>query len=1071
MNYNFLRFLRDALNSACRSLLTGRIEITASGSPDPIVRTSFGTGYAPKLSNPDRSIRNGSAIVLSGNYLRIINLPIILFLLLLFPFPVIGQEKASGHSFNGPYSGKNLDRVAFPIGGIGAGMFCMEGTGAISHLSVNNRPEVYNAPLAFAAISVKGFENGAKVLEAPVPTWKLFGPEGTGNGGGGNSYGLPRFENGRFLPRFPFASLELEDNDIPLEVKIVGWSPFIPTDEDNSSLPAGAMEYHFKNTSDKPIEAVFSYNARNFIDDKGQILKTGNGFTMTKSNEDGSSGNGSGFTIFVDNNSAVVDHCWFRGGWFDALTILWKNIQTRNMVNNQPVDGVSPGASIYVPIVLKPGEEKTVTVNFCWYMPDTKLTTGTPVNAGSAFKEKPSSGKVPNQQKVSGFSGKQLINTFDPSGDGQTGVLQSLPLTINKRYLKFLVGGGNDSENTAVKLLVDGKIAETAVGKQTETLQEKTWDLKKYKGKKAVIQIVDNATGGWGHIMADQFVLTDNSEENLHNLSFDAQIIEDFEKNNFGNWEIIKPEAEKECCPGGLCETDPFYKPWYASRFKNLDEMAKYWTLHYADLKRNSELFRDAFFASTLAPEVIEAVAANLTILKSPTVLRQSDGKLWGWEGCNDNSGCCAGSCTHVWNYAQAIPHLFPALERSLRETEFKVSQNKEGHQIFRTNLPISEAVHDFYAAADGQLGGIMKVYREWRISGNTEWMKTLYPYVKQSLDYCIGTWDPKHQGFLEEPHHNTYDIEFWGPEGMCTSFYLGALTAFVEMSKAVNEPSETYDTLLLKGKKFIENDLYDGEYFIQKIKWTGLKAADPVAASRISMGGSYSKEALDILQTEGPKYQYGTGCLSDGILGMWMATVCGLNEAVDNSKVKSHLLSVHKYNLKAGLTDHDNPQRPSFAAGDDGGLLLCTWPKGGKLSLPFVYSNEVWTGIEYQVASHLMFKGEVEKGLDIVRECRERYAGTVRNPFNEYECGHWYARAMSSYAMLEGLTGVRYDAVERTLYIDSKVGDFTSFLSTETGFGNVGLKDGNPFVNIVFGKMDIKKVMVTGVEKELAGR
>ena len=94
------------------------------------------------------------------------------------------------------------------------------------------------------------------------------------------------------------------------------------------------------------------------------------------------------------------------------------------------------------------------------------------------------------------------------------------------------------------------------------------------------------------------------------------------------------------------------------------------------------------------------------------------------------------------------------------------------------------------------------------------------------------------------------------------------------------------------------------------------------------------------------------------------------------------------------------------------------------------------------------MFEGEVEKGLEIVRTCRDRYNGRVRNPFNEYECGAWYARAMASYAMLEGLTGIRYDAVDKILYIDSRIGDdFTSFLSTETGFGNVGLKKG-PFAH-----------------------
>ncbi len=801
------------------------------------------------------------------------------------------------HQFNGPYSGGYLNRVAFPIGGIGAGMFCMDGTGSISHLSLRNRPEIFNDPFAFAAISVKGYENGAKVLEAPVPEWKLFGMRDTGNGRGDRDYGLPRFESGNFLPRFPFATLELDDKDIPLQVNVKGWSPFIPSDEDNSSLPAGAMEYQFKNNTNKKIEALFSYNARNFIDSDGEILKNTNGFKLVKKDEEGNRNTKDGIAIFVDQDNAIIDHCWFRGGWFDPLTILWRNIEQMNIVETPPFDGISPGATIYVPFELNPGEEKNIAVNFCWYFPETNMSIG----------------------------------------------------------------------------------------------------------------------------------------------------------------ELAEPKTKEE-----------YYEPWYGGRFKNLDEVVKYWKVYYDELKEKSEKFRDAFFNSSLQDEVLEAIAANLTILKSPTVLRQSDGRLWCFEGCSDNIGCCHGSCTHVWNYAQAIPHLFPHLERTLRETEFKVNQNDEGHQTFRANLPISKTTHNFHAAADGQLGGIMKVYREWRLSGDTNWMSELYPLVKKSLDYCIKTWDPKHKGYLEEPHHNTYDIEFWGPDGMCTSFYLGALTAFVEMSKTLNEPYDIYSSLLLKGKEYMEDELFDGEYFIQKVKWTGLEAPDPVAASSVGINMNYSEEAIELLKKEGPKYQYGKGCISDGVLGMWMASVCGLDEIVDDEKTKNHLIAVHKYNLKNNLIDHENPQRPTFACGKDGGLLLCTWPKGGELSLPFVYSNEVWTGIEYQVASHLMFKGEIDKGLDIVRECRERYDGTVRNPFDEYECGHWYARAMASYGMLQSLTGVRYDAIDKTLFIDSKVGDFTSFISTETGFGNVELREGKPYVNVVYGNIDIENVFVSGIKKRL---
>ncbi len=261
--------------------------------------------------------------------------------------------------------------------------------------------------------------------------------------------------------------------------------------------------------------------------------------------------------------------------------------------------------------------------------------------------------------------------------------------------------------------------------------------------------------------------------------------------------------------------------PGIPVNLNGINEVANYWKTNYKDLFSKSELFSNSFYNSSLPPEVLEAIAANLTIIKSPTCLRQPDGKLWSWEGCSDNSGCCAGSCEHVWNYAQAIPHLFPKLERTLRETEFGPNQNKEGHQTFRAALPIRPVAATFYAAADGQLGGIMKVYRDWHISGDTEWLKKIYPKVIESMDYSIRTWDPRLTGTLEEPHHNTYDIEFWGPDGMCTSFYLGALKAISEMGSHLGQNVEKYKALYLKGRQAIEEDLFNGEYFYQRIKWT----------------------------------------------------------------------------------------------------------------------------------------------------------------------------------------------------------------------------------------------------------
>jgi uncharacterized protein (DUF608 family) len=524
---------------------------------------------------------------------------------------------------------------------------------------------------------------------------------------------------------------------------------------------------------------------------------------------------------------------------------------------------------------------------------------------------------------------------------------------------------------------------------------------------------------------------------------------------------------ETGCCAGpadlgiqlSASSTAPNYKPWYSSKFSDINEVIAYWSSNYDSLRNKTSLFSKAFYSSTLPPEVIEAIAANLTIIKSPTVLRQYDGRLWSWEGCGDEGGCCHGSCTHVWNYAQAIPHLFPQLERTLRNTEFCENQNKEGHQGFRANMPISPLKHDFHAAADGQLGGIMKVYRDWRISGDNNWLQKIFPMVLKSMDYCISTWDPKEKGVVEEPHHNTYDIEFWGPDGMCTSFYLGALTATIEMGKHLGKDVTRYSGLLSKGKRFMELNLYNGEYFYQKVEFKSLNAPDPATAK--SFGGEYSEEARKIMEKEGPKYQYGTGCLSDGVLGAWIASMAGLPGFLDEAKLKSHLLSIHKYNLKKNLTDHANPQRPAYALGNEGGLLLCSWPKGGKPSLPFVYSDEVWTGIEYQVASHLMLMGKVKEGLDIVRLCRDRYNGKSRNPFNEYECGHWYARAMSSYGMIQSLTGLRYDAVDKKLYINSRIGDFTSFISTSTGFGTVKYISGKAQLDVVHGKIEVTETVI----------
>lgn len=785
-------------------------------------------------------------------------------------------------------------------------MIGVEGTGALSHFSVRNTPDVFREPIVFAAVKVLGRDTTARVLEGPVPGWKIFGRAGTAVGSYGRSYGYPRFGAAQFEARFPFANIDLTQESFPLKCDVSAWSPFIPGNADDSSLPLVVLEYTFQNQDQKSLESVFSFHAENLLSlcaQSDSVSVGKGGFILRQTAVEGKPWEQGDFSVSILDPGVSADAAWFRGDFFDTPTMLWKNIESGKAVSKQPfTEGKqSVGGSAYVPFSLKPGEKRTVTVLLTWYVPKTNLQTGQ-VSQGAAW-----------------------------------------------------CGTQESREQTGT------------------------------------------------HV------------------------------------------------------------PWYAGRFANIEEVTEYTGKNLARLRAESVWFRDCLFDTSLPPEVMDAVAANLSILKSPTILRQTDGRLWGWEGCGDSRGSCDGSCTHVYNYAQAIPHLFPELERSLRQTEFNECQNAEGHQVFRAPLPIRPAaLHDSHAAADGQLGGIMKMYREWRILGDNDWLRSFWPKITASLNYCINTWDPDGEGVLREPHHNTYDIEFWGPDGMCTSVYLGALKAASLMAVALGESDARYETLYAKGRAYMETKLFNGEYFIQEIQWKGLRAGDPTEA-KAHFKINWSPEALALVSAEGPKYQYGMGCLSDGVFGAWLAAVCGVGEILDPEKVRSHLLSVYRYNLRRDLSSHVNPQRSSYAVGQDGGLLLCTWPKGGALSLPFIFSNEVWTGIEYQVASHMILMGCVEEGLEIVRIVRERYDGRVRNPFDEYECGHWYSRALASYGLLQGLTGIRYDAAEKTLYIEPRIkGDFRSFLCTATGYGTAGIRNGKPFVEIRHGAIQIVRTVYT---------
>ncbi|GAH89458.1 unnamed protein product, partial [marine sediment metagenome] len=184
-------------------------------------------------------------------------------------------------------------------------------------------------------------------------------------------------------------------------------------------------------------------------------------------------------------------------------------------------------------------------------------------------------------------------------------------------------------------------------------------------------------------------------------------------------------------------------------------------------------------------------------------------------------------------------------------------------------------------------------------------------------------------------------------------------------------------------------------------------------------------------------RYQYGDGCLSDQLLGQLLAHVVDLGHILPEDHVKKTIKSIYKYNFRKDLGSHHNVQR-TYALNNEKGLLLCSWPKGGRPRLPFVYSDEVWTGIEYQVAAHLIYEGFIKEGLTIAKAVRERHDGYRRNPWNEVECGNHYVRSMASWAILLALSGFKYDMVKKIMSFDPAINqdNFSTFWSTGKGWG-----------------------------------
>lgn len=467
------------------------------------------------------------------------------------------------------------------------------------------------------------------------------------------------------------------------------------------------------------------------------------------------------------------------------------------------------------------------------------------------------------------------------------------------------------------------------------------------------------------------------------------------------------------------------WRRWYATEWESAWDVAAEFLRRREELTQRTLAFEHALHTTTLPPAVIESVASTTSILRTPTVDRLEDGTLWAWEGCHIDSGCCHGSCSHVWNYAVTHAYLMPDLQASMLDSHFEHGFNcgplgEKGGMNFRLMLPLAQGSLPWHIASDGQMGLIVQAYRDWRLSGDRPALERRWPAMKRALSYAWVGWDTDRDGLVDGDQHNTYDINFQGPNPLSQFFYLAALRACEEVGREMGDDAfaDECRALFESGRKLTLERLWNGEYFQQD---------------------------YDVLAPEAPKYQHGKGCLSDQVFGQQAATLAGLGDLVPPEFVRSSLQAIFRHNFRDPIGDHPNLQRV-YALSDESGLLLCSWPNGGRPRFPFVYSDEVWTGIEYQVATHLALFGMDQEAVAIAAAVRRRYDGRRRNPFNEVECGSHYARALASYGLLVALSGIRIDLAANEIRVRRQAVPGRYLFSCPSAWGTISIpQKGSP--------------------------
>ncbi|HDZ21520.1 hypothetical protein LCGC14_0124280 [marine sediment metagenome] len=805
------------------------------------------------------------------------------------------------------YDQDHLTRIALPLGGIGTGTVSLGGRGDLRDWEIMNRPAKGYAPRdSFFALFAK--EPG----KAPV----TFGLEGLLEpqdyegflGSNAQNHYLPRFRNCEFHAAYPFGQVLLSDPDMPVDVRLEGFNPFIPADTDASSIPVAVLRFVVRNKTHRPIQAAIAGTVQNTIGTDGTNGKVG------------------------ENVNTFKDANGLRGIYMTSREV--------------PAQSECFGT----------------------------MALATPAKTGVSHRT----------AWLDRWWGHAVMDFFDDfSADGK--------LTHRKRSPN--VSGPRGS------LAVKGTIP--AKGEKTFTFLL-TWHF-------------PNRIAWPGDPYGPKHTCCDPPNDQIGN--------------------------------------------YYTKQYRNAWDVAAKTLAELPKLEAKTLTFVKSFCDSDLPDVVKEAALYNASTLRTQTCFRLSDGKLYAWEGCFDKSGCCNGTCTHVWNYEQATAYLFGDLSLTMREVEFIDATRADGHMDFRPGHLLAEPGCYNWAATDGQMGCIMKLYRDWQLSGDEAVLRRYWPAAKKALEFCWipKGWDGDQDGVMEGAQHHTLDTEYFGPNPLCEGWYLGALRACEEMARYLGEDdfADKCRSLFERGREWTDENLFNGEYYEQQI-------VPPGKASNVAKGLLASAD-IDLKE---PWFQLASGCLVDQLAGQFMAHVCGLGYLFKPSHIRKTLRSIFKYNRRENMFGHLN-YRNSFVLNDESAMLIAVYPKGDRPKIPVPGQADVMTGFEYAAAVHMLQEGLTKQGLTCIKDIRDRYDGKKRSPFNEAECGHHYGRAMASWAAVTTLTGFQYSGVTKTMAFTATDTPSTFFWSNGYAWGTIKqrpTRSGTRVeLKVLFGQLELKTLELTG--------